>query len=241
MTDNIRENHEENRPFTWWEKLKYIFTNPSKAFENISQHPNYLFPVLTIIIGMAILSYLRIDLYKEFYIEQMQRQFASQGVNFQGDIQSMAKMQGYISVFGVIIMLPITWLIKSGLVHGISKAAGGEGTFKQGFAAIVYAYFPMLLGSIIITIISLMVGKYDISATFAVILPETMKGNFLYNLLSQFDIFVIWYQILAVIGISYAYDISKKKASIGVLGTWIISILLATGIATVSYSLMGNM
>lgn len=240
MTENLREDNNAIKPFTWWERLKYTFVAPNKVFENLAHHPKVLFPILTFIIGITILTFLRLDLYKEFLIQTMMEQLAAQGLDAPMDIESLANMQVYVSMFFMAVMPLVVWIFKSAMVNGIASLMGGEGSFKEVFSVIAYAYMPVLLGQAIVTIISLIIGQFNILTSLAIVLPESMTGSFLYNLLSQFDIFIIWYQILAIIGISHVYDFSKKKAAIPVLVTWFVWILITVGLATLGTALTGS-
>ncbi|RKD32355.1 Yip1 family protein [Thermohalobacter berrensis] len=235
MTENINENYNnefETEPFTWWERLKYVFTNPNKAFKNIAEYPKPLFPILLIIGVMLFLILIRVGLYKDFLRQQLVQQFSRQGMEMP-NIENLLNAQLYISMIFIAITPLAIWLGKSVFINAISGLVGGEGSFKKGFRVIVYSYLPILLGQILVAIISLIIGKFAVPINFAIILPSSMEGGLLYNLLSQIDIFIIWYQVLAIIGVSYAYQISRKSASFLVLSSWIIWVLITSGLATI--------
>lgn len=237
MSERINEN--EVKPFSWWERLKYVFISPSKAFENIRHYPKVLFPMLVIIIGMLVLTLLRVDAMKEYTKEVTIKQYAQMGIDVPQNLDALLEMQVYFAIAGSIIVLVITWVVKSALINAFSGFVNGTGTFKQSLSVITYSYLPVLLGSIIVTIISLVVNRYTISTSLAVFLPDSQIGTFLHTLLTNLDIFVIWYQVLAIIGISKVYSISKKSSSILVLGTWIVYILITSGLGALGTKLTG--
>ncbi len=239
MTENINQNQNEVKPFSWWERLKYVFISPSKAFENIKHHPKVLFPMLVILIGMLLLSLPRINMMKEFMREAAIQQYAKMGMEMPAGAEALVDVQVYTTIVITVIMLAVIWLVKSALINAFSGFVNGTGTFKQAFSVITYSYFPVFLGSIIVTIISLVTKQYNIITSLAVFLPDSQMGTFLYTILGNLDIFVIWYQILAIIGISKVYSISKKSSAILVLGTWIVYILASAGLGLLGMKMAG--
>ncbi|KGG81233.1 hypothetical protein Y919_01620 [Caloranaerobacter azorensis H53214] len=228
---NENENVNETRPFTWWERLKYVFVNPVKLFDNLREHPRVLFPILLVSIGMVLLILLRLDSYKEFLLTKLAEQFAKQGTEVP-NLENLVNTQLYISIIAMAVVPIVVWVFKSFLTNGLACVFGGDGKFKNAFSVVAHAYIPVLLGQVIITIISLIIGKFEVLINFAVILPESMVGGLLYNILAQIDIFIIWYQILSIIGISQVYGIPRKKSALAVLLPWITWILITGGLAT---------
>ncbi|KPU26910.1 hypothetical protein TR13x_07800 [Caloranaerobacter sp. TR13] len=240
MTENLNqnnneilnENFNETRPFTWLERLKYVFTDPVKLFDNLREYPKVLFPILLVGIGMMLLILLRLGSYREFLSSKMMEQLAKQGTEMP-NLESLVNTQVYVSIIVIAVTPMVVWVFKSFLTNGLASVFGGNGKFKDAFSVISHAFIPVLLGQVIITIISLIIGKFDVLINFAVLLPESMTGGLLYSILSQIDIFIIWYQILAIIGISQVYGISRKKSALAVLLPWITWILIVGGLSTV--------
>ncbi|MGF7059826.1 Yip1 family protein [Brassicibacter mesophilus] len=230
MSENLNQNSVESKPFSWWERLKYVFTSPNKAFENLAQYPKILFPMLVIPAGIILLFFARIGLYKEFLRDIMLQQYSNMGVEVPPMLDSILSVQAYSTMIITAVTIILAWLLKSAIINGLSGFVDGNGTFKQSFSIVAYSYFPVLLGAIITTILSLVVGEFNIMTSLAILLPESMMGTFIYTVFANIDIFIIWYQILAIIGISKAYNVSKGKAAILVLGTWIVYILISAGL-----------
>lgn len=245
MTDNINQNEnqvqnqDEVKPFSWLERLKYIFISPSKVFENLKHHPKVLFPMLVILIGMILLTLPRIDIMKEFMKEATIQQYAKMGIEMPAGTESLVDVQVYSTIIISIIMIIVVWLVKSALINAFSGFVNGTGTFKQAFSVIIYSYFPVLLGTVITSIISIITKEYNVLTSLAVFLPDSQVGTFLYTVLGSLDIFIIWYQILAIIGISKVYSISKKSSAILVLGTWIVFILITAGFGAIGTKMAG--
>jgi len=216
--------YEEQQPLSWYERLKFLFIKPNKLFSNLKQHPKILFPTLTVFLGMIVLTLIRFNLFEEYII-----------INNEG-LQDSSAISGTIvgTLLGLAIFPVLILIVKSGFIHGFVPLFGGDANYKQIFSIISYAYMPVMLGQVVIAIISLIIGEFYVSLSFAQFLPATVN-EFYYVFLSQFDIFVIWYQVLAIIGASYLYEISKKKAAIPVLLTWISWLLIIS-----SFQVIGN-
>jgi len=180
-------------------------------------------------------------LYKEFLVDMMNQTYANMGVEVPPMTESLLNIQVYSTMIVTAVTIILAWLLKSAIINGASGFVDGTGTFKQSFSIIAYSYFPVLLGSVITTVLSLAVGEFNIMTSLAILLPESMMSSAIYTILANIDIFVIWYQILAIIGISKAYKISKGKASILVLGTWIVYILISAGLGAAGNMLTKGM
>lgn len=239
MTENINQNGIEVKPLNWWERLKYIFISPSKAFENLKHHPRILFPMLVILIGVLLLSLPTVNMMKVVIKEAALEQYARMGIEMPEGFDSLIGIQVYTTIIFTVIAIAAVWLVKSALINAFSGFVNGTGTFKQAFSIIIYSYFPVFLGTIIKTVLTLITKQPNIVTSLAVFLPDSQATTFLYLLLGNLDIFVIWYQILAIIGISKVYGINKKSSAVLVLGTWIVFILITSGLGAVGTKLAG--
>lgn len=240
MAENINQNQNEVKPFSWWERLKYVFISPSKVFENIKEHPRVLFPMLVILIGMLIINLLMINVIKDALRDEFIRQASLSGQEVTEEYINFLVTSGVIgAIIGTVITVVAVWIVKSTLINAFSGFVNGTGRFKQALSVITYSYFPVFIGSIIVTIISLVTKQYNILTSLAVFLPDSQAGTILYSILANLDIFVIWYQVLAIIGISKVYSVSKKSSSILVLGTWIVYILVSSGLGVLGTKIAG--
>lgn len=242
MGENFNQNEQNElvvKPLSWWERLKYIFISPSKTFENLKHYPKILFPMLVILIGVLLLSLPTIDMMKVTMKKAALEQYARMGIEMPAGFDALMDVQVYTTIIVSVIAIAAIWIIKSALINAFSGFVNGTGTFKQAFSVIAYSYFPVLLGTIIRTVLVLITKESNIMTSLAVFLPNSQANTFIYLLLSNLEIFVIWYQVLAIIGVSKVYGISKKSSSILVLGTWIVFILITSGLGAVGTKLAG--
>ncbi|WP_162265485.1 Yip1 family protein [Abyssisolibacter fermentans] len=231
--DFVFEEDEKLNPI---QMIVNVFVKPDKAFRNLATFPNVLLPILIIVIGFPILGFLIQG--KEQYIQNMINQYNTMGVT--PPTMDALSTQYYTNMLVTGLGPLIFLLFKGFIVSGIGSFVGGEvEKFKETYSVLAYAYLPVFLGQILISILALAVGNLNIHFSLAVLMPNSMAGTFWYTILQQFDIFVIWYQILAIIGISYMYKLEKKLAAIAVLLSWITWILIYTGVNTLLVSAYG--
>lgn len=212
-----------------WERYRDIIINPSKVFKSIKVYPKQLIPLLFIVIGAFLAGIMTLD--KATFIDNSIRAAENSG-QFIPERDTLSTY--YYMTLAFIPLFPLIMLtFKSFMVNGLSIVIGGQGEAKEAISLLLHAYTPVILGQIVLGIISFAFNLEPIQTNLAVILPNSMSNNFLYTFLSQIDIFVIWYQILAIIGVSYVYEISKKKALFPVLAPWITWIILLSGLSTI--------
>lgn len=236
MSENINDT-KKGTPLSQWERVKGVLINPKVAFRDIVQYPNALFPIALIVIGMTIVAFIALS--KEVYIEQQVRIFEEMGQGQPTDGTMTA------SYYSTILLMPVgpllIWAVKSFIVNGLGNHFGeDEGSFKETFSIIGYAYIPVFIGQAALSIIGRIANIENIVTNLAMFLPKGLEGEFIYHLLSHIDVFVIWYQILAIIGVSYVFKLSNKKASFIVLGSWLTWIMIASGIGAITTALVSG-
>lgn len=206
------------------ERIKYLFTKPSKTMKDLARRPRVIFPIFVIVLGLLITEIMKINLSNSY--------------------QTIAEIQEpalrYITL-GAVMLLPvligpmslILWFGKVLFVHGLAGVLGGEGSFKGVTSVIGFAYIINVLGEFVRMIVALITGNILVSISLIALFPRVEEGTRLYALMHQLNIFTIIYLAVATIGIAYVHKISKLKASIAVFGSWIgyiVLILLLAGI-----------
>jgi len=231
-----RESHEEEKVVELGliKRIKYIFSNPVAVMEDINRKPQILIPLIIICITYFILLALRLNLFREFTAEQIRLSLISSGQRIE-PTEQMIQAAFISGLVGVAIAPLLITFFKSFITHGIIQLMDGKGKFKKTFSVIIFSYFINVFGEIIRTIIGLLTGRYMITTSMAVFLPDSAINTPLFNLLSGLDVFSIWYLIVSIVGIGIIHKLSKGKASIAVLLPWIIML----GFSTISAMLRG--
>jgi hypothetical protein len=184
-------------------KLINIFTDPASVFNNLREHPDWLIPVLLIML-MSVTTILtttdlQIKAQKEFIynselIPEDSKDDMIDDLTDQGFI-----MKKIVPIVGVVFEIFITYAIAAAafMIFG-NFIFGGSTTFKQNFAL------------------------YSWGAVIGVI--ETI-------ILNVFDIFSLWKIVVWSIGFSVIYKFSKGKAYTAVITLYAIYAVFAIGIA----------
>ncbi|SHJ67590.1 Yip1 family protein [Paramaledivibacter caminithermalis] len=219
INTQFEEDNEESK-LSFFQRFVNVFVNPIKVMEDISIKPTLLFAILPTLLVFTLLNVLKIDLLKEFTLQQME--LNPNSVEIPEEIMMTTV---YIASISASIMPIIMALFKGLISHGITRLFDGKGDIKQSLSVIFFSYFIVMLGEIIKTIICLLTQSYFVTISLASVIPNLEFNTPLYNLMTQFDIFILWYLIVSMIGISVVHRISKGKAAVAVFGPWSILIV----------------
>jgi hypothetical protein len=214
-----------------------VLFSPSETFASIARRPDWVVPLLTILLIGYVGTFIVLPRMDWDAITAMQEEQMRKNPNVsQEQIDQMAKMtKAGGKVFGYVapVVFVIWYLLVAGVLLLTFRLTGGQGTFKQAFSVTLYSWMPMLLGSIVGTIVILARGGL-FDPTYAATLVKSnpaflvdIKTNpVLFALLASFDIFTIWTVVLLIIGFAALSRSSKAKASIIVLSWWVVAILI---------------
>ncbi len=144
------------------------------------------------------------------------------------------------SIMGIIGLL-LTWLVWSGALHLLSTMLGGAENFKQMWQAVVWSWVPIALRGLLQTVTILVTGetiKYPglsglvMRDRAAESMPELLAnmpttGEMVASsLLSRIDLFAVWNVVLLVLAVMVTARISGRKATLIVVGVWVVLALL---------------
>lgn len=208
--------------------FKNLIFHPVVFFEELAsrEEKNFIMPFAAIFIMAIISSIIVKNLYLEYYADILQ----SAGNVSKEELSRELQRQGIISVL-VSGLAPATVIfVKSYLVNGIASF-GGFGKLKDSLTAISYAYLPAAAGTLIGSVASVLIGRYGFDFSPGSIMEFVGNTGIASILLKEFDIFVIWYEVLAIIGISKIYRVSCGRSAVFILGTWLSWILISAGFA----------
>lgn len=128
--------------------------------------------------------------------------------------------------YAVPVLLPLFCLIAMLPLWLTLKFMGSETTFSQGFAIVMYAWLPGIIGAILGTV-SLFSGvnpegfdiQNPVGTNLGYYLDAETVGRFVKGLASGLDVFVIWSLILIGIGFASTSKV-KRSTAIAVVVVW---------------------
>jgi hypothetical protein len=227
-----------------FERIAGVLFAPAETFEDISRKPDFLVPILLILlIGYAstILLMPRMD-WDSVMAQQAEQMKKRQPNMTEAD---MERASGIVKTFGTVMayiapILMFAWyVVVAGIFLLAFRLMGGQGTFGQAFSTVLYSWIPMLVNSIVITIVAIMRGSVD-PVTMATLVKSNpaflvdMKAHpALYSLLASVDIFTIWMLILLIIGFATLSRVSRAKAAAIVISLWLVLVLVKSAFALI--------
>jgi hypothetical protein len=208
--------------------FRNLVLHPVGFYDDLAsrEEKSFAIPLIAVFILSLLSAIIVKNLYMEYYAEISQVINNVSDFDFAKEIQ----LQGIISVVLSGLAPMIVILVKSYMVNGIASF-GGYGSFKDALLVISYAYVPAAAGTFIASITAVLLGQYGFNFSPGSIMEIGNNITIASLLLKEFNIFVIWYEILAIIGISKIYRVNYNRAVIFIIGTWFSWILISAGFA----------
>jgi len=211
------------------ENILLMIKKPKTFFKKMERGRIQFLPFVIIIIIYIISTFITKNLFADYLKEMI---FTTENMA-PTDLDYIIKNQTIIS-FIINPGLPILGIIvKSYLINGIS-AFDGYGEFKDALNVVSYSYIVAAVGNLIQSILSIALNNYGFRLTITNLI-HLNQSSYAAQILNEITPFVVYYQILAVIGIAVLYQVSYKRSSIFVIGTWATWLLIISGIRTISF------
>jgi hypothetical protein len=225
-----------------FQRVSGALFSPGETFADIARRPDILGPLLLILVIGYISTALvapRLDMNAIFEAQSEAMRKQSPNMSDEDVARAEKFVGGFTKVMtwiGPLIML-IWYVIVAGVLLMAVRLMGGEGGFKQAFSATLYAWMPLVLFSIISTIVILARGTFDPTTAATLVksnpafLVDMKEQPVLFSFLSSFDVFTIWTIALLVFGFSALSKLSRTKTAVIVVSLWVIMILIKVGFA----------
>lgn len=137
-------------------------------------------------------------------------------------------------MIGSIVLLTLSWMIKSGILNFILKKMGGDGSFKKAVYVIGISYFPKIFHSIINVFFQKPISMEEAMAS-------ATEFDWMAFLAGTFNIFNIWQIVLVIIGLAVFYGLSYKKTALPVIGFEVMTMAISLTISFLSISSFSNL
>ena len=252
-TDDLRQSTPTNPPppekQNVFSRIAGVLFAPAETFAAIARRPDILGPLLVIlVIGFATTAIVipRMDFESILaqQSEQMQKQNPNMSEEQAAQIEKFTRASG--KVFGWIapVLMIVWYAIVAGALLLAFRLMGGEGTFKQAFSATLYAWMPLIIFGIVMTIVVLARGTFDPVTAQTIVksnpafLVDWKEQPVLYALLANFDVFTIWTIVLLIFGFSALSKASRAKSAAIVITLWLAFILVRVGFAAMGAARM---
>lgn len=211
--------------------LGRVLIEPSSVFKWAKDNPNFIIPVVLLVVVSIISGVISAPLAADLAQKKLQSGTTKLTPAQEGQAKQMMKFLPYIAVVTGLFSVIFAIFIQSALMHLGMSMFGGSAKFTVGLATVAYAQVPIVLQQILQSIYAVASGKI-VAPGLSALLPFGQQMGPLAAFLGRIDIFALWSIILLVIGFSATYKISKGKATVVVVGYWLLGTILAVGLAT---------
>jgi hypothetical protein len=232
-----------------FERIAGVLFAPAETFQDIARKPDILGPLLIILFIGYVSTFLvmpKIDISSitSQQAEQMRKQNPNMGDEQLAQIERMTaasvKIMGWLGPLLGVAM----YAIIAGVLLLAFRLFGGEGSYKQAFSTTLYAWMPLVLFGILLSVIVMARGTFDPTTAATLVksnpafLVDMKEQPILFSLLSNFDIFTFWTLFLLIVGFSTLSKTSRAKAATIVISLWAIVIVVKLGFAALAASRM---
>ncbi len=220
VTQPVQGQQEAKLPFLT--KLVLLFTNPAKLFANLKLYPDWLIPIIIIIVCSIGSAWINQDLIKQRQIDKIskweqvpdeQREAAIQKTEESGIISTTVG----ITVFTFVIFLFVSLLF---WVSG-NFVFGGSAKFVSVLSVYTWGSLTFIPEEIIKTILRGVRSTYDVYSSLALLMDPEQSKTVLFKLANAIDIFSIWRLFLWGLGLSIIYNFTRGK-SYGIVIFWYV-------------------
>jgi len=251
MSDQAVQPAAETDPgLTQWQRVSNIFSAPSKTFEDIKRgNRSWWMPYLImIVIGYIFFAAVTMKIgwnqvaQNAIHMNPKAEERMQQAPPAQRDMTM--KITQYFTE-GAVAASPVILLIAAAVMSlvlwgTINFLFAGKATFPTIFVALMYAWLPGIIKSLLGTIVvfagmapeSFNIRNFAPTNLGAFLNPlETNPG--LYSFASAIDFTTIWTLVLVSIGVAIVAGVKRSSGYIAVFGWWAILVVAGAGWAAI--------
>jgi hypothetical protein len=223
--------------------------SPGETFEDIARKPDVLVPILVfVLIGYACtvitVPRMTFDTLLETQHEAMRKQNPQMtDKDFESVDRITMAFTKVMTWLGPLVGV-VMYLVFAGVFYLVFRMFGGQGTFKQALSATLYAWVPMILFSIVMTVVIAMRGTFD-----PIEMPILVKSNpafltdmkehpVLFSFFSSLDVFTVWVLALMSFGYSSMSKLSRVKSFVIVFSVYFAWVFVKLGFAAMNAARM---
>lgn len=224
----------------FFQTLGGLYTAPTETFRTIVARPQVLVPLIlcvVIVVGFSALWVSKVDpvVFMREQIEQSPRTANMEPAQKEQIIEQQAKFFRYFA-FAPVVFAPLFYLFVAGLYLMIFRFLfGADLTFKQSLSICLWTFLVVgLVSTPLLLIVIAAKGDWNLDPNKALqanlgLLVPTTAPKWLQTLAESFDLFTLWILGLLAIGYGVVSRRTMGGALPGVLGPWIVYVLIKVG------------
>ncbi len=205
------------KPMGVFERFIGVFTSPAATMRDIAAHPTWIPPMIIAVLVALVFSIFSQDL----ILERQRTEVRKRNPEItEQQLAVMEKMTKISTPIMAVVMTPIIYLLIGGvLLFTGNVLLGGEAKFKTLFATASWSGVISVLSTLINAPVMKARGVLESATSLAFLLPPEDNQTPLYFLLSQIDLFTLWWVAVLGFGFAAAYRLTTRK-SMTVLFIW---------------------
>lgn len=210
------------------ERIIGIFTAPRATMEDIAARPSWVVPLILIVLASGAAGFFLKDVIVDNTISQMREKNPDIPAE---QLETTAKWTRLSSYVMPVIFTPLFYVILAAIFLFIGNTIlGGEAKFKTVFSMVCWSGIVTLIGSAVNIPVMISRGVMESAASLASLLPPDDNKTVLYYILSQIDLFTIWWLVVLGFGMAAVYRFSTNKGMIAVFGLWGVYVVIAVAL-----------
>ncbi len=197
-------------------RLIGVISSPDRTFASIARNPDWVVPLLL---------FLALSTVNGIVVSQI------------AEMSELTASLGSVMALTAPVFLLAGFLAVAAILMLVYRSARGAGRFKQYFSVTLYAWLPLVIQSLFLTLV--LMSKKTLQPDESLI--KLVPGNFafltdvtlhpvLFYLLASLDAFTFWALFLMALGFAHVSLLSKRKSTLIVVGLWLVWTAFKVGI-----------
>ncbi len=214
--------------------LGSIFVSPREVAIRIGKKPNWILPLVAILVLNFVVIYVTYPLQSEFMRKEMVENFKSRGLSDEMIEEYLKITPGkriLAATMGGVLGTVVVVLLASAILNVLSPLVGSKIGFKNMMAYFCYIFWINCVGGLIRAVLTISKGTYDVRTSVAAFAPGLNIKSPLGVALSSFDLFTIWSVIALGIGFAELAQTTRKKSFALIIMLWAALIGISVAIA----------
>jgi len=213
-----------------------VFTNPSALFERLRNRPGWLIPLLVGLVVTLVVQYFMHPYTSRATLGMITD--STQPQMAQALREAATKPPDWKIIFQP-IGYAVLCLIGAGVLTGLTAMFTATAKFKSIFSAFVYAKLVLIPAMLLSLLVVSLRGVDAVNSMMDILWTAgpamfVSENKFLFNVLTQINLFEAWYVVLLVIAVQKITG-AKRGSSIAVVGVyWIIGAATQIGMLMLS-------
>lgn len=211
-----------------WAIVGDVFLAPSRAFESFREKPKFWVPMILVTLILVVVAYVGHD-----YNQLAAKEIYDAAPNIRPEVRQQIDAQiqsssALVSAGSMLIFFPIITVIGSLIAWlFISFFFGKKAKFMTVWSTNLLSGLIAAFGAIVTVPLMIAKGSVYVSLGPAALMSGHDFTSYLYSALNQLDIFSVWWVIVAAMGYSIVFGLSKAQGATISIVLWLLGILLA--------------